>query len=284
MTTQPTYETLLVDQDDNILIITLNRPKRLNALSQKLMDELDAVLASAANDNTVSVLLIKASGKVFTAGYDLQEDNWVTSQYPANFPDGVDKEIDTKDIQNLLDNWLDMFRFPKPIIAQVQGPCLSGGGELLAACDIVVASENATFGHPAGRDLGIPPTVFFWPLLIGMRKAKEMLYTSRSMDAFEAEKSGLINYCVPADELESRTRALAVDMARTPMEHLKILKQSANNFYENMGIQNSTDAAVALDAEFHQSPVFLAFFKMVREQGMKAALTERNRLFGPKGE
>ncbi len=281
MTSAQPYETLLTEQSDKILTITLNRPKRLNALSQQLMDELGAALKNAAENDDVSVIIINATGKVFTAGYDLQEDNWVTSQYPANFPDGVDKEIDTNDIQKLLDFWMGIWRHPKPIIAQVQGPCLSGGGELLAACDIVLASENASFGHPAGRDLGIPPTVFFWPLLIGMRKAKEMLYTSRSMDAFEAEKSGLINYCVPAEDLESRTRALAEDMARTPAEHLKILKSSANNFYENMGVQNSTDAAVDLDADFHQSPVFLAFFKMVREQGMKAALKERARLFGP---
>ena len=176
---------------------------------------------------------------------------------------------------------LDMWRHPKPIIAQVQGPCLSGGGELLAACDIVVASDKASFGHPAGRDLGIPPTVFFWPLLIGMRKAKEMLYTSQSMDAGEAEKLGLVNYCVLAEELEQRTRELAENIARTPVDHLKILKSSANVFYENMGVQKSTNAAVELDAEFHQSPVFLAFFKMVREKGMKAALAERQKLFGP---
>ena len=115
---------------------------------------------------------------------------------------------------------------------------------------------------------------------MGMRKAKEMLYTSKSIGAAEAESLGLINYCVTQDELESKTIELARDIARTPVDHLKILKQSANNFYENMGVQQSTDAAVILDAEFHQSPVFLAFFKMVREKGMKAALAERQRLFG----
>ncbi len=280
MTEHPNYETLIVSQNSNILTITLNRPDRLNALSQKLMDELKAELARAAADDNVSVLIIKAAGRAFSVGYDLQEDNWITSQYPANFPDGVDREIDTKDIQILLDYWLDMWRFPKPIIAQVQGACLSGAGELLAAADIVIASENASFGHPAGRDLGIPPTVFFWPVLMGMRKAKELLYTSKSIGAAEAESLGLINYCVTQDELEAKTIELARDIARTPVEHLKILKQSANNFYENMGVQQSTDAAVILDAEFHQSPVFLAFFKMVREKGMKAALAERQRLFG----
>jgi len=264
-----TYQTLLTETSDRILTITLNRPERLNALSQTLMDELKAELNRAATDDTVSVLIIKSAGRAFCVGYDLQEADWITSQYPANFPDGVDRDIDTKDIQYLLDYWMEMWRHPKPIIVQVQGPCLSGGGELLAAADIVIASEEASFGHPAGRDLGIPPTVFFWPLLMGMRKAKEMLYTSRMMAAAEAEKLGLINTMVSADVLESYTRALAEDIARTPMDHLQILKQSANNFYENMGVQSSTDAAVKLDAEFHQSPVFLAFFKTVREKGMR---------------
>ena len=281
MTALPTYKTLLLSQDDNVLSVTLNRPKRLNALSQELMDEFKAELGRAAADETVSVIVIKSTGRAFCVGYDLNEEDWITSQYPANFPEGVDRKKDTKDIQILLDYWLDMWRHPKPIIAQVQGACLSGGGELLAACDIVIASEDASFGHPAGRDLGIPPTVFFWPLLMGMRKAKEMLYTSRSMNAAEAEQAGLINTVTSPDELESYTAALAKDIARTPAEHLKILKKSANNFYENMGVQASTDAAVVLDADFHQSPVFLSFFRIVREKGMKAALKERARLFGP---
>ena len=140
--------------------------------------------------------------------------------------------------------------------------------------------DRVSFGHPAGRDLGIPPTVFFWPLTIGMRKSKEMLYTARSMTAQEALGAGLVNKVVPADELETATRALAEDIAKTPVDHLIILKQSVNNFYDNMSIEKSTRQASDLDAEFHQSPVFLAFFRLVKEKGMKAALKERARLFG----
>jgi len=151
---------------------------------------------------------------------------------------------------------------------------------MLAVSDLVVASDQAVFGHPAGRDLGIPPTVFFWPFTIGMRKSKEMLYTARNMSAHEAESLGLVNKVVPAAELESATRALAEDIAKTPVNHLMILKQAANNFYDNMNLEKSTRQASDLDADFHQSPTFLAFFKLVREKGMKAALAERNRLFG----
>jgi len=273
-------ETIVADISDKILTITLNRPEKLNALTPQLLRELKGELDSAAKNDAVSVVIIKSAGRAFCVGYDLNQADWITSQYPADFPDGVELEQDKKDIAALLDYWLDMWRFPKPIICQVQGACLSGAGELLAVSDLVVASDNASFGHPAGRDLGIPPTVFFWPLTIGMRKTKEMLYSSRSMAADEAEKLGLINKVVSQDELEKETRALAEDIAKTPVNHLMILKQATNNFYDNGGLEKSTRQASDLDAEFHQSPIFLAFFKLVREKGMKAALKERNRLFG----
>ena len=272
--------TILADLSEKILTITLNRPERLNALSPTLLAELRDEVDRAATDDAVSVVVMKAAGRAFCVGYDLNEEDWITSQYPANHPDGVDRAQDEKDIMRLLDYWLGIWRFPKPIICQVQGACLSGAGELLAVSDMVVASEHASFGHPAARDLGIPPTVFFWPLTIGMRKTKEMLYTARSMGAEEAERLGLINKCVPADQLEAETRALAEDIAKTPVDHLMILKKSANNFYDNMDVEKSTRQASDLNAEFHQSPVFQAFFKTVREHGMKAALQERNRLFG----
>lgn len=273
-------ETIITEISDKILTITLNRPEKLNALTPTLLAEVKAALDSAARNDDVSVVIIKSAGRAFCVGYDLNEEDWITSQYPANHPEGVDRQQDEKDIGALLDYWLDMWRFPKPIICQVQGACLSGAGELLAVSDLVVASEEASFGHPAGRDLGIPPTVFFWPLTIGMRKTKEMLYTARSMGAAEAEKLGLINKVVAAEDLEKETRALAEDIAKTPVNHLMILKQATNNFYDNMDVEKSTRQASDLDAEFHQSPVFLAFFKLVREKGMKAALKERKRLFG----
>lgn len=270
---------ILTEYSDKILTITLNRPEKLNALSPKLLKELKAELDEASTNDAISVVIIKSSGRAFCVGYDLNEENWITSQYPANFPKGIDLELDKKDIMELLDYWIEVWKFPKPIICQVQGACLSGAGELLAVSDLVIASKTATFGHPAGRDLGIPPTVFFWPLTIGMRKTKEMLYTAKSMDADEAEKLGLINHAVQPDDLENATRNLALNIAKTPVNHLIILKKATNNFYDNMNIEKSVRQASDLDAEFHQSPTFLSFFKLVSTKGMKAALKERARLF-----
>ena len=275
-----TYKTILTNSANKIFTITLNRPKKLNALSPTVLAEMKAALGVAEKDDAVSVVVIKSAGRVFCAGYDLSEEDWIISQFPADYPAGVDFEQDRKDIHGLLDYWLNMWTFPKPIIVQVQGACLSGAGELLAVSDIVIASEEATFGHPAGRDLGIPPTVFLWPILIGMRKTKEMLYTARSMSAAEAESLGLINQVVPAEKLGEAVKAMATDIVKTPGNHLMILKEATNNWYDNMGLTQSSKQAADLDAHFHQSPTFQAFFNLVREKGMKAALAERKKRFG----
>lgn len=272
------YETLFVQRKDKILEITMDRPQKLNALSRQLLDDLRVAIMEDGMDPDVSVVVIKASGEVFTVGYDVTPDGWIFDNYPADV-ETVDAIQDHEDIRVLLQYWIDLWRFSKPIIAQVQGMCLSGGNEMLACCDIVVASERAEFGHPAGRDLGIPPTVFLWPMLIGMRKTREMLYSAKSLDAQDALRLGLVNHVIKHDELDAFTAALASDVARTPLGHLKVLKRATSTFYENMGLFESWDAGAALDALFHQSPTFLDFFGRVQAEGLGAALAERHKRY-----
>lgn len=274
------YTSIIAEQQSGILIITLNRPQKLNAFSPTLLSELDAELAAVRDDDGVRVVVIRAAGRVFSAGYDLSPENWIVSQFPADHPQGVDRERDRKDIHKLLDYWLALWRYPKPIICQVEGPCLSGAGELLAVADLVIASPEASFGHPAARDLGIPPTLFFWPLLIGLRKTKELLFTGESISAQQALELGLINTVVNGDEIDEHVLTVAANIARSPANHLTLLKQSANNWFANSGIEQSAREAADLDAEFHQSPTFQAFFNLVKSEGMQAALAERKKRFG----
>jgi len=117
-------------------------------------------------------------------------------------------------------------------------------------------------------------------MLIGLRKTKELLYTAKSIKADEAKTLRLINDVVPAEGLTEYVNALALDIAKTPANHLALLKESTNNWYENMGLETSTLQAADLDAVFHQSPPFKAFFDIVRKDGMKAALKARKKRFG----
>ena len=271
---------LLTGQAGKIFTITFNREDKMNAMSASFLTDLKCALDSVKYDDSVSVVVLKATGKAFTTGYDLDGSDWILSQNPIAAKGKLDLDRDREDIKTILEYWWAMWKFPKPIIAQVQGLCLSGGGELIAMCDLVVAAETAKFGHPAGRDLGIPPTVFLWPMLIGMKKTREFLYTARLFSATEAERLGLINRVVPLHELEKTVDELAADVARTPVNNLAILKQATSRFYENMGLFASGDQAAELDAVFHQSESFVNFFAKVAESGVQAALAERRQRFG----
>lgn len=275
----PHSSQVLYEVSDKIGTITLNRPEKLNAMSRSLLDELEATFEYAKIDPNVKVVLLKGSGRSFCAGYDLAPDDWILSQYGADFEGPVDAVQDREDVTEILEYWLRLWKFPKPIIAEVQGVCLSGAGELLAMADIVVAAEDAKFGHPAGRDLGIPVTLSFWPILIGMRKTKELLFTAKLIDGIEAERIGLVNQVVPSEELSSAAIAMASDVARTAEVGLRVSKLATNRWFENMGLLASTYSTADLDTFFHQSDSYVDFFKIVREQGMHAALEQRAKKF-----
>jgi enoyl-CoA hydratase len=276
----PSFEHLLYSVDERICTITLNRPDKLNALSASLLDEIEAAFSAAKADAEVSVVLLKGAGRSFCAGYDLAPDDWILSQYGADFEGPVDAVIDRDDVTEILERWLRLWKFPKPIIAEVQGLCLSGAGELLGVADLVVCGEGAKFGHPAGRDLGIPVTLSFWPMLIGMRKTKELLFTSKLIDGTEAERLGLVNQVVPDDELADAALDMARDVARTADVGLRMSKLATNRWFENMGLLASCYSTADLDTFFHQSSTYVDFFTAVRERGMTAALAERAEKFG----
>src|SRR5215470_19262000 len=181
-----TYETIVYEQaDDKIFRLTLNRPEKLNAMSQKLLRELDGALDEFENDSAASVLIIRGAGRAFCAGYDLQPTQQTGSGFTVT--------SDRIGLQKMVDRWQRLWSLPKPVIAQVHGYCLAGATELAGHCDIVFAAEDAEFGHPAGRTLGVIPTLSMWPYLIGMRRTKEFLFTGDSMTAAQALEYGLIN-------------------------------------------------------------------------------------------
>lgn len=274
------HSMILASQEGRVCTITLNRPDDLNPLSWQVLGEIENVLDDALHDDSIGVIVIEAAGKAFSTGYDLREEHWITSQYPANFPDHVDIRKDRDDVHTIVDYWMKMWRYPKPIIAKVQGDCLSGAGELLGVCDLAVVSERARFGHPAGRDLGIPPSIMFWPMLIGYRKTKELLYTSRLINAHEAEKIGLINEVVAHEDLDARVALLAAHIARAPSDNLSILKEVSNTWFENMGMEPSVRRGADLDAIYHQFDSFKDFFQTLRKEGVKAAFKKRRELYG----
>ena len=268
------YETVLCEVEGPVAYITLNRPEKLNAINAQLRDDLEAALRELDEGDEVRVVVLKAAGRAFCAGYDL-------TPRPGGSSGGRRSIAHDRDaLRKSIERWLWMWNYRKPIIAQVHGYCLAGGGELAGMCDLIFCAEDAQFGHPAGRALGIPPTLGLWPVKIGMLKSKELLFTGDTIDGKEAERIGMVNRALPRGELEGFVRAFAQRIAQVPLDALTVHKHVVNRWFEVMGLRTGAAEGAEFDAIYHETPSFAEFQRIAREQGLKAALEWRDTPFG----
>ncbi|WP_063063070.1 enoyl-CoA hydratase [Nocardia violaceofusca] len=228
---------------DRIATITLNRPEAANAQNGELLDELDAAWTRAATDDEVSVIVLRANGKHFSAGHDLKDRSW---------PDASTITLDriyAIESRRYLEYSLRWRNTPKPSIAAVQGRCIAGGLLLCWPCDLIVAAEDAQFSDPVVL-MGIGGVEYHghtWEL--GPRKAKEILFTGRPITAREAEQVGMVNTVVPRDELDAQTRALAERIAAMPPFGLRQAKRAVNQTLDVQGFY----AAIQSVFDVHQT-------------------------------
>lgn len=212
------YETIAVEKKEGVFTITLNRPDKLNPLSPLTFEELEKATQDAAQDKEVKVVVLTGAGRAFSAGGDLESPIF-TMEKPSYM-----HEVAYGSWQ-CVSNFRSM---EKPVIAAVNGPCVGGAMSLVVACDMVIASEKASFLQPFVK-LGLHPEggiTYLLPKLIGINRAIDLFFTGRNVDAKEAERIGLVNQVVPADQLETTVRTLAVTLAKGPSVALKLTKRS----------------------------------------------------------
>ncbi len=253
----PIYDNLILDRvgtEGRVGRITLNRPEKLNTLSQDLLFELNDALHFWEADPSVRVIVLHGAGRVFSAGYDLTPYRGAPSQRPRleyAYADEKSRRLLMNvrtSMQQITDIQLYFWNMAKVTIAQIHGYCLAGGVELAMMADMVVASEDCKIGHPGVRGLGYPRNGAIWPLVIGIRKVKELSLSGDSISGTEAERIGMINYAYPADELERRTIEFADRFANMTADHLALIKAACNRWYENMGIYSSLRSSTEMDA------------------------------------
>ncbi|MFN0094020.1 MAG: enoyl-CoA hydratase-related protein [Dehalococcoidia bacterium] len=283
------FENLLIDRvgtDNRVARVTLNRPEKMNALSQELLFELNTALHDLEADDSCRVIILRGAGRTFSAGYDLTPRGGGADGVVRRY-----KAVDEKNrrllmgirtgMQQITDIQLYFWNMAKVTIAQIHGYALAGGCELSMMADLVVAADDAQIGHPGQRGLGIARNGNIWPLVMGMRKAKELWYTGSSISGAEAEKHGMINYAWPKEQLEEKTIALADKIANLTADHLAIQKVGINRFYENMGIYSSVRTTTDLDAAAQFTGEAYLWQDKVRESfeagtGLKGALDWRD--------
>ncbi len=215
------YDCIETRRDGEVLIITLNRPKALNALNAQLMDELTAELVKADADTKIGVIVLTGSEKAFAAGADIKE------MATKTFVDVYTEDFITA-------NWEAASRVRKPMIAAVAGYALGGGCELAMMCDFILAAETAKFGQPEITIGAIPGSGGTQRLtrFIGKSKAMEMCLTGRMMDAEEAERCGLVSRIIPAESLLAEAVQTAKKIAGLSRPIVMMAKESVNRAYE----------------------------------------------------
>ena len=269
--------TIIYEKKDKIGWIILNRPEKLNAINDCLLEELDQALAAAEPDLEVKVVVIKGAGKCFSVGQDLT--GLGTSEV---LPLERRGRLSTKRLleaeRRRSRRWEYIFNLAKPTIAQVHGHCLGAGLSLAMLCDITIASQDAVFGDPELR-MGLLPGMPLWLWLVGIKKTKEMLYSGRYIDASEAEKIGLINKVVPPDKLEQEVNRLAEGISLMPGDGLAICKDGINAVMEARGLGEAwrfTDNMQLVMQQRSIEPGEFDFFETRDKKGLRAALEQRD--------
>ena len=244
------YENIIVETRDKVGIVTLNRPKQLNALNDALMDELGHALAGFEADPAIGAIVVTGSEKAFAAGAD------IAAMKDYGYMDAYKGDYITR-------NWERMKSCRKPVIAAVAGYALGGGCELAMMCDIIYAADTAQFGQPEVK-LGILPGAGGTqrlPRAVSKAKAMDMCLTARMMDAAEAERAGLVSRIFPADQLLDETIAAAQKIAGFSLPVIMMIKEAVNRAYES---------SLAEGLLFERRAFHAAFALDDQKEGMRA--------------
>jgi enoyl-CoA hydratase len=221
------YECITVAVEPPVATVSLNRPAKRNALSDELVKELLAALAAADEDPAVRVIVLTGAGDHFSAGFDLKQSSYAKVDQPLAHYHWM--------IRNMRSTYQAIFNTRKPLIAKIRGYCIAGGCYLQMLCDVSIAAEDAILGHPAVTTGGVS-AMPLWNHYLGLRKAKEMLLTGKMIDGLEAERIGLVNAAVPADELDAEVAKWVQQVAALPPDAAALAKEALNSCAEIMGL------------------------------------------------
>ena len=272
------FTTIRYEADSAVATITMNRPDVANAQSSTMIDEIDAALDLADADDGVRVVILAAAGKHFSSGHDLKalvagdgDDPWIAMR---ETPEGKFQHEKTM----YFERCLRIHDFRKPTIAAVQGSCVAAGLMLAAMCDLIVAAEDAEFSNPVLRLTGAGVELLVEPWELGIRKAKEFLFTGDTIDAQEAWRLGLVNRVVPRAELEARTRELADRVALVPPVTAQTVKDTLNQTATLMGKRDALKYHFMAHHWVHNSATALNALAARKAKGsMRDVMAERDK-------
>jgi enoyl-CoA hydratase len=266
--------------------VVLVRAAEYNTITPALRDELASAIDELERNDDVHVILLRAEGPAFCAGYGLDWSTVGQAREDREAGEGKRRVWDSVDdlrmMGRFVDTYLKLWYAKKPTIAAVQGWCVGGGTDMVLCADIIIAGEGATFGYPPSRVWGTPTTAM-WVYRMGLERAKRYLLTGDEIRAPKAAEIGLILETVPDEKLLEHATAFAERMARVPTNQLIMLKLLCNQTAENMGMASTRTLGVLFDGIARHTQEGLDFVGRAGDVGFRQAVRERDDPFGDYG-
>ena len=275
----PGFSSLRIDKDASnprIARLLLNRPERFNAICDAMPAEIQAAVDWANADDEVHVIVVEGAGKGFCGGYDLSASAESLIEHPCQQEKTPwDPMLDYATMKRNTEQFMSLWRSPKPTIAKVHGAAVAGGSDIALCCDLLVMSEDARIGYMPTRVWGCPTTAM-WTYRLGPTRAKQLMFTGDLIDGRTAAEWGLANQAVPLEQLEAVTRRLAERIAGVPRGHLAMHKMVVNQVMLTMGLEQTQMMATVFDGITRHNPEGLWFRRFAQANGFKAAVQWRD--------
>jgi enoyl-CoA hydratase len=275
----PVFNTLRIDQqveNPRIARLLLNRPERLNAINHETPRELRAAVEWANTNPEVHVIVVEGAGKGFCGGYDLSQFGEGQIDHPCQQERTPwDPMVDYAYMKRNTEDFMALWRSPKPTIAKVHGAAVAGGSDIALCCDLLVMADDARIGYMPTRVWGCPTTAM-WTYRLGPIRAKQLMFTGDLIDGRKAADWGLANESVPYAELEAATLRLAQRIAGVPSSHLAMHKMVVNQIMLTMGLEQAQTMATVFDGITRHNPEGMWFRRYAQSEGFKEAVRLRD--------
>jgi len=272
-----------------VAILTLNRPERLNTLTEAVVQGVADGIDAATASREVRAVVLRGEGRVFTAGYDLVaggEGGW-GSPYDAPGPEprpgAWDPVRDYQFMNRNVERFMKIWHCPKPVIGEIHGFAVGGATDLVLCCDQLFMAEDAFIGYAPSRIFGTPTTML-WIYRLGLEHAKQFLLTGEAIDAPTALRIGLVSRVFPADRLSAEAEAYAERFRHIPANQLALNKLLVNQAFENMGLRTTQMLGTFFDGVTRHTEEALRWAESFTEKGFREVIRERDAPFGDYGE
>jgi len=277
------------EERDSIAIITINRPEKLNTLTEGVLQGVSDGIDTATRSPRARAVVLRGEGRVFTAGYDLTAGEAGGWESPYDAPSAPPREgawDPVRDYQWMNQNvqrFMKIWHCPKPVIGQIHGFAVGGATDLVLCCDQLFMADDAYIGYAPSRIFGTPTTML-WVYRLGLEHAKQFLLTGEAIDAETALRIGLVSRVYPAAELADRVEEYAQRFQHIPANQLALNKLLINQAFENMGLRTTQLLGTLFDGITRHTEEAYRWAESFQEKGFREVIRERDAPFGDYGE